>query len=144
MTLVRYWDWTVDWMNLAESSIWSNTTGFGGDGDPNGTVTVGKGRCVPDGPFAQLRPIMYNHTYEQHCLSRGFRDGEVLGQLPGHVFAPNAVGEIIRKSSYKEFVQDIEYRLHNVMHAAIAGDFLALTAANGMSLNASISVKVNC
>ncbi|KAF5520352.1 Tyrosinase ustQ [Colletotrichum aenigma] len=26
-----YWDWTMDWMDLAASSIWNNETGFGGE-----------------------------------------------------------------------------------------------------------------
>jgi tyrosinase len=133
LTLLSYWDWTMDWMNLQNSSVWDALTGFGGDGDSQSPETVGGGRCVTDGPFTQLRPILYNHTYTKHCLSRGFRDGEILGRLPGASFSPEIIGNITRKASYEEFVKDIEYRLHNVMHVSIAGDFLALTAANGMA-----------
>jgi len=121
----------MDWNDLANSSIWDDTTGFGGDGDPHGQVTVGEGRCVTAGPFTELRPIMYNHTYVRHCLSRGFRDGNTTGRLPSSPFSPEAIGKIVRKPTYKEFVKDVEYRLHNTMHTSIAGDFLALTAANG-------------
>lgn len=118
-------------MNLANSSIWDEKNGLGGDGDPNGPITVGEGRCVTGGPFTELRPILYNHTYGNHCLSRGFRDGDKLGSLPGANFSPETIGRILRQPTYKEFEWEVEYRLHNVMHKAIAGDFLALTAANG-------------
>jgi tyrosinase len=131
LTSTRYWDWSLDWMDLANSSIWDSSTGFGGDGDPNTPVTVGEGRCVTDGPFSELRPIIYNHTYIQHCLSRGFRDGETVGRLPGTSYSPESVGRILRESTYKDFVRDVEYYLHNTMHQSIAGDFKAMTAANG-------------
>jgi tyrosinase len=123
-------------MDLANSSIWDGATGFGGDGDINTPVTVGEGRCVTDGPFTQLRPILYNHTYMDHCLSRGFRDNETIGRLSGRPFSPEAIGRIIRKPTYEEFEKDVEHYLHNTMHTAIAGDFLALTAANGKSYSA--------
>ncbi|RFU33979.1 hypothetical protein B7463_g2357, partial [Scytalidium lignicola] len=41
-----YWDWTLDWADLAHSSIWDPISGFGGDGEPNGTMQVGWGRCL--------------------------------------------------------------------------------------------------
>lgn len=132
MTL-RYWDWTLDWMNLTRSSIWDSITGFGGDGNSSLPVTVGGGRCVTDGPFSNLQPIMYNHTYIRHCLSRGFGDGEHLGQLSGDYYSPEYIGGILREGAYSEFVKKVEYYLHNTMHTAIGGDFLALTAANGKS-----------
>ena len=131
LTFARYWDWSLDWMDLANSSIWDNSTGFGGDGDPDSPVTVGEGRCVTDGPFSALRPILYNHTYTRHCLSRGFRDGEAVGRISGSRYSPESIGSIVRESTYKEFVRRVENYLHNTMHQAIAGDFLAMTAANG-------------
>ncbi|KAM0795969.1 hypothetical protein BDR22DRAFT_893659 [Usnea florida] len=125
-----YWDWSLDWMDLANSSIWNSSDGFGGDGDLDGPVTVGGGRCVTNGPFSALRPIIYNHTYTQHCLSRGFRDGKTVGRIPGARYSPESIGSILRESTYKEFVRRVEYYLHNTMHQGIAGDFLAMTAAN--------------
>lgn len=125
----RYWDWTRDWMDLANSSIWDADSGFGGNG--RGVTTVGNGSCVPGGPFRALRPILYNHTYITHCLSRGFVDNGTLGRLPGKYFSPESMGRIMRSESYEDFEYQVEVRLHNVMHAAIGGDFLSLTAANG-------------
>lgn len=108
-------------------------TGFGGDGDPTTPITVGRGHCVTDGPFSQLRPIIYNHTYIDHCLSRGFQNNGTRGLISGEPFSPDAVGNIIRKPTFREFGMHVEYSLHNSMHTAISGDFLALTAANGES-----------
>lgn len=131
LTAISYWDWTLDWNDLAKSSIWDAESGFGGDGDPGGPETVGKGRCVVDGPFSHLRPIIYNHTYEEHCLSRGFGGDRTPGRMNGTSFSPESIGHLMRLASYKEFQQGVERDLHNSMHQAICGDFLSLTAANG-------------
>ena len=131
LTSASYWDWSLDWMDLANSSIWDRSMGFGGDGDPGSPVTVGDGRCVTNGPFSALRPIIYNHTFTQHCLSRGFRDGKTMGRLPDIPYGPESIGSILRESTYKEFLRRVESELHNTMHQAIAGDFLSMTAANG-------------
>lgn len=118
-------------MDLTQSSIWDRSTGFGGDGDPHGVETVGKGRCVIDGPFADLRPIIYNHTFTEHCLSRGFSDGKVMGRLSGDKFSPENMGEILRQDNYSSFLRRVERDLHNTLHNSINGDFKAMTAANG-------------
>lgn len=118
-------------MDLTRSSIWDNSTGFGGDGDPHGAETVGKGRCVVDGPFADLRPIIYNHTFTEHCLSRGFSDGTTAGRLSGDKFSPENMGDILRQSNYSSFLRRVERDLHNTLHNSINGDFKAMTAANG-------------
>jgi tyrosinase len=145
----RYWDWSLDWMDLANSSIWDSVDGFGGNGDLTGPETVGEGRCVTDGPFAGLRPILYNHTYIKHCISRGFRDGETPGRLPGESYSPESIGAILRKPAYKELVKDVEFYLHNSLHQSINGDFKALTAANGNTFTPHsplflLSHRVNC
>lgn len=118
-------------MDLANSSIWDSITGFGGDGDPNGRETVGEGRCVTDGPFSGLRPVRYNHTHVVHCLSRGFRDGNIKGRLSGKKFSPENIGEILRQENYADFLLRVERDLHNTLHTSINGDFKAMTAANG-------------
>lgn len=127
----RYWDWSVDWMDLAKSSIWDSQTGMGGDGDPTGTMTVGEGRCVTDGPFAHLRPVIYNHTYVRHCLSRGFKHGNVTGSISGETYSPESIGDILREENFAEFTNKVERRLHNPLQESINGDFKATTAANG-------------
>lgn len=129
-----YWDWSLDWMDLANSSIWSSEDGFGGDGDPSGPVVVGEGRCVIDGPFAHLRPIIYNHTYTRHCLSRGFHDGDTMGRLPGAAYSPEKIGAILREPTYERFERQLEIYLHGSIHQSVNGDFKAMTAANGKLL----------
>lgn len=131
-----YWDWSLDHLSLSTSSIFSPTTGFGSDGAPSAPPSVGQGRCVLDGPFADLRPIIYNHTYVTHCLSRGFNDpkGNVTtgGKIPGDHFKPETIGEILRVKGYEEFEKQVEEKLHNGLHPSVGGDFRAMTAANGM------------
>ncbi|KAJ4362199.1 hypothetical protein N0V85_009366, partial [Neurospora sp. IMI 360204] len=134
-----YWDWSLDHLSLSSSSIFSPTTGFGSDGSPPPSSlsppslpSVGDGRCVLDGPFADLRPIIYNHTYVTHCLSRGFNDPKrnVTGQISGEKFKPEAIGMILRTEGYEEFGKKVEERLHNGLHQGVGGDFRAMTAAN--------------
>ncbi|KAK3949210.1 hypothetical protein QBC32DRAFT_379248 [Pseudoneurospora amorphoporcata] len=157
---IPYWDWSLDHQSLASSSIFSPLTGFGSDGSspsspsppssgspsppsspssgsPSSMSTalpsVGQGHCVLNGPFADLRPIIYNHTYVTHCLSRGFNDPKrpnVTGVISGDHYKPEAIGEILRTDDYKEFAKRVEERLHNGLHQGVGGDFRAMTAAN--------------
>jgi len=88
-------------MNLANSGIFDvNDTGFGGDGDANSPEWLGGGRCVTTGPFADLRPIICNHTLARHCLCRGFRGGDALGLLPGRAYRPETIGGIVRQENF--------------------------------------------
>ena len=118
-------------MSLTTSSIWDSATGFGGDGDPALNLTVGGGRCVTTGPFSGLRPIKYNHTYVQHCLSRGFQNEIGPGILSGEPFKPEAIGRIARISTYEQFVKSVERDLHAPIHLSVRGDLFAMTGANG-------------
>ncbi|KAH8809364.1 putative tyrosinase [Xylogone sp. PMI_703] len=127
---VPYWDWTLDWADLAHSSIWHPVSGFGGDGAPNGTTTVGWGRCVVDGPFKDLRPIYFNGSYHPHCISRGFHHKERKGYLFGEQCRPEAMGFIMRQEGFVNFVFALESTVHNMIHDGIAGDFTAFTASN--------------
>ncbi|KAF4486666.1 Tyrosinase ustQ [Colletotrichum fructicola] len=127
---VPYWDWTTDWMDLAASSIWNNETGFGGDGEPESPLVVGGGRCVTDGPFSHLHPIRYNRTYVDHCLARGFKTTDTSGRPLGPWFGPESIGKLMRSPSYREFEWEMENRLHNRIHRAVSGDFLAFAAGN--------------
>ncbi|KAH9231991.1 hypothetical protein K456DRAFT_1751177 [Colletotrichum gloeosporioides 23] len=127
---VPYWDWTMDWMDLAASSIWNNETGFGGDGEPESPLVVGGGRCVTDGPFSHLRPIRYNRTYVEHCLARGFKTTDTSGRPLGPWFGPESIGKLMRSPSYREFEWEMENRLHNRIHRAVSGDFLAFADGN--------------
>jgi hypothetical protein len=82
--------------SLATSPIFSNTTGFGGNGDPTAPESVGGGHCVTDGPFTDLALPFFDSDDHIHCLSRGFTDGEVRGRLPGDKVQPAMIEEILR------------------------------------------------
>jgi len=120
---LAYWDWSLDWENLSKSPVWDNDTGFGGDGDPKGTETVGFGRCVADGPFKDLRPLFYNNDDNPHCLSRGFWDGQKEGFLSGSGISPQAIEQIMALPDYESFFLALEHGPHNVIPNSVRGDF---------------------
>ncbi|EPS37102.1 hypothetical protein H072_9325 [Dactylellina haptotyla CBS 200.50] len=83
-----YWDWEYDnasGLDMAKWSIFSSTTGFGGNGpyktgdNPFGIPDRSGGGCVPDGPFTypgfKVNMGPGNSTglgYNPHCLTRDF------------------------------------------------------------------------
>jgi tyrosinase len=92
---IRYWDWTLDYEYPASSIVFNSSIGFGGNGGLDAPESVGKGRCVTDGPFAGLQAKYFddvvNNPHDklvQHCLSRGFKDGD---SFSGHKFRPEAM-----------------------------------------------------
>lgn len=125
-----YWDWTLDWDDLAHSPVFDRTTGFGGDGDPKGDITIGNsGRCVIDGPFAGLQAKFYDVKYKPHCLSRGFRtDDGRLGVIDGSLISPDSIEEVLQIDGYEEFVTSMESKVHDAIPFGIAGDFETFTA----------------
>lgn len=99
-----YWDWTLDWKDLTHAPIFDSDTGFGGDGDPTGDITIGKtGRCVIDGPFNDIKAKYYDVKYLPHCLSRGFRDDYgnigVIGN--GETVSTEAIDEVLNLENYE-------------------------------------------
>ena len=125
-----YWDWTLDYHALEKSPVFDAKTGFGGDGEVGGKITVGRtGRCVVDGPFAHNRVNYYDIKYSPHCLSRGFQNlvGD-LGHIDGQDVSPQSVEEVLRAETYDKFVELMEGRLHDVIPFGIAGDFETFTA----------------
>jgi tyrosinase len=125
-----YWDWTLDWGDLAHSPVFDPNTGFGGDGDPSGPITIGNsGRCVIDGPFAGLQAKFYDVKYRPHCLSRGFRtDDGRLGAMDGSLISPESIEEVLSIETYEDFVASMESRVHDAIPFGISGDFETFTA----------------
>ncbi|EME43326.1 hypothetical protein DOTSEDRAFT_72666 [Dothistroma septosporum NZE10] len=125
-----YWDWTLDYGALEKSPVFDAKTGFGGDGEVGGHITVGRtGRCVVDGPFAHTKLSYYDIKFAPHCLSRGFRNsaGE-LGHIDAQDVSPQSVEEVLSAETYDKFVELMEGRLHDVIPLGIAGDFETFTA----------------
>jgi hypothetical protein len=115
-----YWDWTLDWDNLAHSPVFDPISGFGGDGQ--GNITIGNtGRCVIDGPFAGLQAKFYDVKYQPHCLSRGFRtdDGQ-LGVIDGTLIRPESIKAVLQIAGYEMFVTEMESRVHDAIPFGIA------------------------
>lgn len=125
-----YWDWTLDWDKLEDSPVFNSETGFGGDGEVGGELTVSMtGRCVVDGPFAGIVAEYYDVKHQPHCLSRGFRDLEGnLGHMDGHDIRPESVEEVLSLPDYESFVTKMESRVHDAIPYGISGDFETFTA----------------
>jgi len=128
-----YWDWTLDSAAIENSPVFDAVSGFGGDGEVGGMITVGRsGRCVVDGPFAGVVAEYYDVKFQPHCLSRGFRglEGE-LGHIDGTDVSPGSIGEVLGLGDYEGFVALMERRVHDVIPFGIAGDFETFTAPYG-------------
>lgn len=126
-----YWDWTKDWQDFSNSSIWNGSTGFGGNGNATTGQGVGEGNCVTDGPFSMLRPVYYNQSSTTHCLSRGFGRGNNTEQLLNSRFSPIAIETLLQQESYEDLLTQLESEIHDSIHRLIGGDFRAWTAPNG-------------
>lgn len=125
-----YWDWTLDAFSLASSPVFSASTGFGGDGEVGGTITVGgSGRCVVDGSFADVVAEYYDTKPYRHCLSRGFRtDDGTLGEMDGSDITAASIEETLRLDDYEAFVMEMESKVHDAIPFGIGGDFETFTA----------------
>ena len=124
----------MDWQDLAASPIWDPETGFGGDGDSTGEITVGMGRCVRDGPFAGLQALFYGDKAQRHCLSRGFQRGHKMASYFGSRVRPAAIENLLAVQDYESFNLDIEHGAHLAAPHGILGDFLVDTAPYGKCL----------
>lgn len=131
-----YWDWTLDASSIETSPVFDAETGFGGDGEVGGGITVSNtGRCVVDGPFAGIEVPFYDVKYQPHCLSRGFRDLEgKMGHIDGGEITPESIEEVLSTDRYEEFVTLIESRVHDAIPYGISGDFETFTAPYGESI----------
>ncbi|PMD44600.1 Di-copper centre-containing protein [Hyaloscypha variabilis F] len=130
---LTYWDWSLDYENPASTVVFNSYDGFGGDGDLQAPKSVGKGRCVTDGPFAGLQAKYFDDVVNnpedkilQHCLSRGFKDGK--NGFSGHKFRPEAMERLWRQKTYDKFFLYLELGPHNGIPQGIQGDFMTFTA----------------
>lgn len=130
---LAYWDWSLDWQNFTESPIWHSKTGFGGNGNSSGAITVGHGSCLIDGPFANVTALFYGMDDENvHCLSRGFRSGEDLSRLCSDDIRPDVIETIIRFQDYESFNLGLEHRAHRAIPNCVQGDWLSFSVPFGM------------
>ena len=129
-SLLRYWDWSLDWEDITLAPIWDPDTGFGGNGSPTEGEEILDGHCVVDGPFANTSIGFLDDEAHPHCLSRGFESGEDLLNH-GRWFNPAALEKLFQHSDYTAFNLGLENGPHNAIPRSIRGDFLLLTAPYG-------------
>ena len=125
-----YWDWSTDSSNFENAPVWDDDEGFGGDGNIEGEMTVGEGRCVTGGKFAGLEAMFYDDKYQPHCLSRGFQKGDKMLEL-SELIKPEAIDEVMEESDYGKFAHDLEVRAHTFISRSIRGDFSKYTGPYG-------------
>jgi len=136
-----YWDWSVDWQDLAGSSIWDNEDGFGRQDGSKVEVSVpgqtAHGKCV-SGPFKDVILLHYNLTVRSHCLSRQFElsKSEDHGTFSGELMSPDAMGQLARSREYGSLRFGME-GIHDVIHNGVIGDLNTWSSANGKSFNYS-------
>ncbi|KAI1363131.1 hypothetical protein F5Y08DRAFT_310297 [Xylaria arbuscula] len=122
-----YWDWTSDWQNLTESTIWDDEHGFGGE-----STHYTRGSCV-SGPFSHVE-LRYggNGTVSPHCLSRVFTnyDSGEVGSMSGELIRPEIMGRLSRSKNYARFRWMIESVIHNIIHTEVVGDLDTEVAPN--------------
>jgi len=124
-----YWDWTQDWEDLAHAPVFDPKSGFGGDGDPHGEVTIGKtGRCVVDGPFKDVEARFYDVKFQPHCLSRGFTDDQGNRRIDGTAISPESISNVLALDRYEYFVSKMESVVHDAIPFGIGGDFQTFAA----------------
>jgi tyrosinase len=117
---------------LGNAPVFSNTTGFSGNGDPNGLESVSDAHCVTDGPFADLQLPFYDGDEHVHCLSRGFKFNQKMlhGRIPGEGVRPSAIEKILSLPDFESFFLALENGPYNAIPTGIHGDFMGFTAPN--------------
>ncbi|KAJ8064632.1 hypothetical protein OCU04_006958 [Sclerotinia nivalis] len=125
---LAYWDWELDWADIEKSPVWDGEDGFGGDG--TGDIGVGEGRCVADGPFANMTLFYYEDSEQQHCLSRGFRHGLEKDKFVTSRLSPASLQETFDSSDYRSFNLALEDGAHRAIPAFLQGEFGSFTSPN--------------
>jgi tyrosinase len=131
----RYWDWSLDWQDLASSSIWDNEEGFGNQDDSKVGVSVPgqmtDEKCV-SGPFKDVRLLHFNLTVRPHCLSRQFQlsKSEEHGTFSGELMSPEGMAQLAQCREYGTLRYGMEV-IHNVIHNGVIGDLNTWSSANG-------------
>ena len=135
---LTYWDWTLDWENIASSPVWNVETGFGGNGNFSVGHPVLKAHCVTEGPFAGLEVLYFENIYQPHCLLRGF-------DKPPKSFRrelqPKALLKLLLSPDYDSINLGLEHGPHNAIPRSINGDFSLQMAPFGKNLPCRVQTE---
>ncbi|RFU25773.1 hypothetical protein B7463_g10564, partial [Scytalidium lignicola] len=112
-----YWDWTLDAADTGASPIWSNKSGFGGNGSsPN--------HCLDYGPLANMAP----QYPEPHCLRRNFAAENMHARNYTAALVENLISN---SNTYEEFRGGLEDGPHRWVHRGIGGEMPLPWSTNG-------------
>ena len=136
LTSFRYWDWTLDWQNLAAAPVWDLDHGFSGNGreSSKSSALFPRSHCIEDGPFANFEVALADATYAPHCLTRDFGSfkDEPVANLSQHL-RPSAIEALLEEDDYYKFLVRFEDGAHIAIPKFIMGDFRLFTSPNGTS-----------
>jgi len=125
-----YWDWSLDWEDLAHSPIWNSEKGFGGGGDIDEPVFFERGSCLGDGPFAGIQVSYHFAAYHPHCLSRGFLPAQELLDRCGSQLQPRTIEKLLREDDYEQFLLQLENGPNAAVNLGVGGDLSGITSPN--------------
>jgi len=96
----------------------------------------GGGRCVLDGSFSDLELKIIDGTgtqasaYSEHCLSRGFADGDKNGHLAGAELSPETIRDILDQPDFESFLAKLQAGPMTAIPGWVNGHFSQLTGPN--------------
>ncbi|KAL9610184.1 MAG: hypothetical protein Q9167_005088 [Letrouitia subvulpina] len=125
----------MDWSSFQNAPIWDPIIGIGGNGE--GSESVGEGRCVTNGPFADIEVMFYDSGVQPHCLSRGFPKNRELEEL-GKLVRPENINELMKRSDYGIFARELEERAHKFLTHTVRGDLSRFTGPNDSQLRSAV------
>lgn len=133
MSLCSYWDWALDWQDLAAAPIFDTALGFGGDGNTSRPGPFDESYCVTEGPFSGIELRYIEGKLHPHCLSRSFYhfEDDEKGSISSYWIQPAMLQQLSQQPTYDALRNFTEYTAHNAIHWGIKGDFGLTSSANG-------------
>ncbi|KAH6659445.1 hypothetical protein BKA67DRAFT_652674 [Truncatella angustata] len=122
-----YWDWTLDWQDLAASPVFTNTSGLG-------SISGIDSPCVNDGPLNDLSLPYYDGEYP-NCIWRALPVHRVAQNSSKQVLSedslsPAAVDKLLLQNTYDEFLLELQKNAKVYIPNGIKGNFMEFTAPN--------------
>lgn len=88
--------------------------------------------CVRDGPFSNYQVRNTGWATQPHCLSRGFGRVPPFHNFSGEKLHPDVLNDALAQEDFWDFVTAVEDGPHDAIPHGVGGDFMLLTAPNGM------------